>query len=106
MRLPSSPDALTFLLVRPRLIGDVVLTTPIIRALRHRFPTARIVYVVESLAAPVVAGNPHVSDVVVIRHRRGWRRWLEDVSLARRLRREHADVAVDLHGGSRSGWRD
>lgn len=104
MRPPSNPDALTFLLVRPRLIGDVVLTTPIIRALRQRFPSARIVYVVEALAAPVVAANPHVSEVIVIRHRRGWRRWIEDVSLARRLRRERADVAVDLHGGSRSGW--
>jgi lipopolysaccharide heptosyltransferase II len=95
---------MTILLVRPRLIGDVILTTPAIRALRRRFRDARILYLVEALAAPVVEANPHVSATLVIRHRRGWRRWREDLDLARRLRAERVDVAVDLHGGPRSGW--
>ena len=95
---------MTILLVRPRLIGDVILTTPIIRALRRRFPDARILYLVEALAAPVVLANPHVSETIVIHHRKGWRRVLEDVALAWRLRAKRIDVAIDLHGGSRSGW--
>jgi lipopolysaccharide heptosyltransferase II len=95
---------LTILLVRPRLIGDVVLTTPAVSALRRHFPDARILYLVESAAAPVLAANPRISETLVIRHRRGWRRWLEDLRLARRLRAERVDVAVDLHGGPRSGW--
>ena len=95
---------LTILLVRPRLIGDVLLTTPLVRALRHRFPSATLLYLVESLAAPVVAANPHLNETIVIRHRRGWRRILEDVALAWRLARRGLDVAIDLHGGPRSGW--
>jgi heptosyltransferase III len=95
---------MTILLVRPRLIGDVILTTPAVRALRRRFPDARILYLVETLAAPVIAANPHVSETLVIRHRRGWRRWREDAELIRRLRAARMDVAVDLHGGPRSGW--
>ena len=39
------------LLVRLRLIGDVVLTTPAIRAMRETYPDARISYLVEPLAA-------------------------------------------------------
>jgi ADP-heptose:LPS heptosyltransferase len=39
---------LTILLIRLRLIGDVVFTTPMIRALRERYPHARLIYVVES----------------------------------------------------------
>jgi predicted lipopolysaccharide heptosyltransferase III len=105
MRPPSTRDGpLTILIVRPRLIGDVLLTTPVIRALRRRYPDATLIYLVEETAAPIVQANPHVSETIVIRHRRGWRRLVEDLSLARRLRSKRIDVAIDLHGGPRSSW--
>jgi lipopolysaccharide heptosyltransferase II len=92
------------LLVRLRLIGDVVFTTPVIGALRRRFPDAHMTYVVERSAAPVVAHNPHLSAVIVVPHVRGWRRLVDDAALGRRLRRARFDVAIDLHGGPRSAW--
>jgi predicted lipopolysaccharide heptosyltransferase III len=92
------------LLVRLRLIGDVVFTTPVIRALRRQYPDARLTYLVEESAAPVVAGNPHLDDVITIRHSRGWRRVVDDWRIGRRLRRRRFDVAIDLHGGPRSAW--
>jgi predicted lipopolysaccharide heptosyltransferase III len=95
---------LNILLVRLRLIGDVVFTTPVIRALRRRYPDARITYLVESAAAPVVATNPHLSELIVIPHRRGWARVTDDLRLARRIRRARFDLVVDLHGGPRSAW--
>ena len=94
----------SILLVRLRLVGDVVFTTPVIGALRRRYPEARLVYVVENAAAPIVAGNPHLDDVIIAPHRRGWRRLADDWQLARRLRRERFDIAIDLHGGPRSAW--
>jgi ADP-heptose:LPS heptosyltransferase len=48
-----------------RLIGDVVLTTPAIRALRETYPHARLSYLVEPLSAPIVQRNPHLDDVIV-----------------------------------------
>jgi lipopolysaccharide heptosyltransferase II len=95
---------LTILLIRLRLIGDVVFTTPMIRALRDHYPHARLIYVVEPAAAPVVAHNPHLSEVVVVPKSRGWKRLRDDLHLARRLRRERPDLAMDLHGGPRSAW--
>ena len=95
---------MNILLVRLRLIGDVVFTTPLIRALRGRYPSARLVYVVESAAAPVVTNNRHLSDVLVVPHRRGWRRLADDLRIGRALRAERFDVAIDLHGGPRSAW--
>jgi len=95
---------LTILLVRLRLIGDVVFTTPAIRALRRRFPDAHITYLVESAAAPVVLGNPALSDVIVIPHRRGLARVGDDLRLAGRLRRARFDLVIDFHGGPRSAW--
>ena len=92
------------LIVRLRLIGDVVFTTPVIRALRRRYPDARITYLVESAAAPVVATTPHLSDLIVITHRRGWARIKDDMALARQIRRARFDLVLDLHGGPRSAW--
>lgn len=92
------------LLLRLRLIGDVVFTTPLIAALRRAYPDARIVYVVEPAAAPIVQGNPHLDEVIVAPRRRGARRLIDDVRLALGLRREAFDLVLDLHGGPRSAW--
>jgi predicted lipopolysaccharide heptosyltransferase III len=92
------------LLLRLRLIGDVVFTTPVIRALRRAYPDAHLAYLVEQDAAPVVINNPHLDEAIVVPRRCGARRLLDDVSLVRRLRRERFDVAIDMHGGPRSAW--
>jgi predicted lipopolysaccharide heptosyltransferase III len=92
------------LLIRLRLIGDVVFTTPAIAALRQQYPDATISYLVEQGAAPVVRHNPHVDDVIVAERPKGWRRVAYDVALARRLRRKRFDVVIDFHGGPRSAF--
>lgn len=90
------------LLVRLRQIGDVVFTTPAIHALRQRFPDAHLSYVVEPAAAPIVAGNPHLNQVIVAPRGRGVRGLWADLALARRLRAERYDLAIDFHGGPRA----
>jgi predicted lipopolysaccharide heptosyltransferase III len=92
------------LLVRLRLIGDVVFTTPLIRALRRRYPHARLDYLVEPAAAPIVTGNPHLNEVIVAPKPRGLARLTADLRLARSLRSARYDVVIDMHGGPRSGW--
>ena len=92
------------LLVRLRLIGDVVFTTPLIRALRRHHPTAHLTYVVEPGSAAVVSGNPHLDEVIVLPKSRGLTRLRDDVAAARGLRARRFDVAIDLHGGPRSAW--
>ena len=92
------------LLVRLRLIGDVVFSTPIVRALRRLHPEAQLTYVVEPMAAPVVLGNPHLGHVMVLPKPDGLARVREDWNAARLLRRERFDVAIDMHGGPRSAW--
>jgi lipopolysaccharide heptosyltransferase II len=88
--------------VRLRQIGDVVFTTPALRALRTRFPDAHLTYIVEPPAAPIVASNPHLNEVVVAPRRRGLRGVLDDVALGRRLRAQRFDAAIDFHGGPRA----
>jgi len=90
------------LLVRLRQIGDVVFTTPAVHALRRRFPDAHITYIVEPASAPVVAGNPHLDEVIVAPRRRGVLGLLDDLALGRRLRAGRFDLAIDFHGGPRA----
>jgi lipopolysaccharide heptosyltransferase II len=93
---------LKILLVRLRMIGDVVFTTPAIAALHDRFPTAQLTYIVEPAAEPVVHGNPHLAEVVVAPRVPGVRGLLSDLALGRRLARERFDLAFDFHGGPRA----
>ena len=95
---------MNILLIRLRLIGDVVFTTPVVAAVRRRFPDAHLTYLVEPVAAPVVRHNPHLDAVVVAERPRGLRRIVYDLGLARRLRAARFDLVIDFHGGPRSAW--
>ncbi len=95
-------DVSRILLVRLRQIGDVVFTTPAVHAVRSRFPTARISYLVEPAALPIVEHNPHLDEVIVAPRTRGVAGLREDFALARRLRRQRFDLAIDFHGGPRA----
>lgn len=80
----------------------MVLTTPIVRALRRTFPDAHLTYLVEPPAAPVVARNPHLNDVIVSPLLGGAARLREDARVALHLRRQRFDAVIDFHGGPRS----
>lgn len=93
------------LIVRLSAIGDVVVTTPVSRALRQAFPEAWIAWLVEPKARDVVEGNPYLDEVIVWpRQSREpmWRTALSSLGVARRLRRAQIDVAIDFQGLVRS----
>lgn len=95
------------LVVRRDNIGDLVCTTPLIRALRQRYPDARIDALVNSYNLPIVANNPdldHAFAYTKAKHRDAgketflgviWRR----ACLMWRLRSTHYDLVVLANGG-------
>jgi len=87
---------LCVLLVRFSSIGDILLTTPLVRALARRHPEAKLVYVTKRSMAPLVADNPHVAEVVALEPDEPLRH------LARRLRALAPTHGLDLHGSLRS----
>ncbi|MBN1552488.1 glycosyltransferase family 9 protein [bacterium] len=53
------------LLVKTHAIGDVLMTTPALRAVRIRFPDAEISYLVGSWSAEILRNNPNIDSLLV-----------------------------------------
>lgn len=56
---------MNILVIRRDNIGDLICTTPLIRALRQQYPDAHIAALVNSYNAPVIRDNPDVDEVFV-----------------------------------------
>jgi len=84
------------LLVRLRSIGDTVLATPSIFALKRFLPHAQIDILLEGWVAPLLSGFPDVDNVITLDRASVASR----AQVARRLRQTRYDVAYNLHGGT------
>jgi len=89
-------DVRKVLLVRLRSIGDTVLATPSLFALKRFLPNVKIDILVEDWVAPLLDNHPHVDNVVVL-ERGGF---MTRARVARELRAANYDVVYNLHGGT------
>jgi len=87
-------------MIQLRYVGDVLVTTPALRALKQAFPDARIDFLVERGCRPVLEGNPHIDELIT---RDGKVGMIDSVRLTRRLRARGYDVVVDYQGTPGSG---
>jgi predicted lipopolysaccharide heptosyltransferase III len=84
------------LLIRLRSIGDTVLSTPSLFALKRFLPNAEVDILVEDWVAPVLDQHPHIDNVVVL-ERGGFS---ARARVAREIRAAGYDVVYNLHGGT------
>ncbi len=75
-------------------VGDAIMTTPVIRAVRRNFPDAHITVLAKPWVIPVYENNPHVDDVMVYdaagRHKMG----AGSLRLAKDIRQRRFDLAI------------
>lgn len=86
------------LLVQLRRLGDLILTTPAILALRQKFPRAHIALAIAGECESLVPAIPAIDHVFVVK------RGMRNVTLARKLRGASFDWAIDFTQNDRSGW--
>jgi heptosyltransferase III len=86
------------LVIKLRYLGDVLLSTPILTALRERFPTARLTMAVNQGTEDMVKWNPDLHDVIVV-ERGGIAAQLRALH---QVRQRRFDCVIDLTDGDRS----
>ncbi len=100
IRNPKWNEVNRVLVVRLRSIGDTVLTTPSLDALRRFLPNARIDILLEDWVAPVLQGFDAVDNVLSFKK--------DDLKsrlkMALQIRRNKYDAVINLHGGTTSGF--
>ncbi|HQH40463.1 MAG TPA: glycosyltransferase family 9 protein [Bacteroidales bacterium] len=85
-----------FLIIRFSSIGDIVLTTPVVRCLKKQVEGAEIHYLTKPAYASVLQGNPYIDRIILLQPS------LRET--VRELKAEGYDYVIDLHNSIRS-WR-
>ncbi|MDD5512922.1 MAG: lipopolysaccharide heptosyltransferase II [Candidatus Omnitrophica bacterium] len=85
------------LIVRTDRIGDVLLSTPVIKALRQAYPHSFISMMVSPYAREIVDGNPYLDEVIVFDKDNLHRGWFAAMKFALNLKKKKYDLAVILH---------
>jgi heptosyltransferase-2 len=94
-------DFKRILIVRTDRIGDVLLSTPVIKTVREIYPSAYIAMMVSPYAKDIVENNPYLDDVVIYDKDYRHKGWLSSVKFALRLRKKRFDLAIVLHPTNR-----
>ncbi|MBI3322050.1 MAG: glycosyltransferase family 9 protein, partial [Candidatus Omnitrophica bacterium] len=90
-------DRQRILIVAVNWLGDLLFMTPAIRAIRRAYPKSRITCLVAPRGLDLLAGNPHLDEVIPWEEGRGIAGWLGVLPLARRLRAGKFDTAFLFH---------
>ena len=95
-QIPISPKRI--LLVKTHAIGDTIMITPAMRALRNRFPHAYIVLLTGKLSKEIIDGNPDVDRILSFNESALFNRdLLHIINLIKMVRKENFEVAFVFH---------
>ncbi|MEW6101640.1 MAG: glycosyltransferase family 9 protein, partial [Candidatus Omnitrophota bacterium] len=89
------------LIVRTDRIGDVILSTPVIKAMRDKFPGAYIAMMVSPYTKEIVEANPYLDDVVLYDKESKHKKWRRSIKFSQRLKKKKFDLALILHPNKR-----
>ena len=83
-------------------LGDLMLGTPVLAALRQQYPAARITLLADKKLADVVAANEHLDECLLI-DKKGADGGIRGIlRCAMRLRKRHYDLVINLHRNERA----
>ena len=86
------------LVIKLRYLGDVLLITPCLQAIKENLPRAHVTVVVNKGTEAILSHDPNVNELVVVDRRY----FLEGYWVVMRLRKRQYDLVLDLTDGDRS----
>ena len=82
------------LIIRFSSIGDIVLTTPVVRCLKKQLPDVQIHYLTKENYINILSSNPYITKIHTLKH--------SIAETVKELKKENFDFVVDLHHNLRS----
>lgn len=83
-----------FLVIRFSSIGDIVLTTPVMRCLKQQVPGAEVHFLTKQSFKSIVEHNPYIDKVMLLEH--------SFETMIHELKQENYDYIIDLHHNLRT----
>ncbi|OGR24362.1 MAG: putative lipopolysaccharide heptosyltransferase III [Desulfobacca sp. RBG_16_60_12] len=96
--MPKSSDK-RILVIKLKQPGDVLVSTPVIAALKAAWPGCRLTYLVPRGTEEMVSGHPGLDGLMVVDRRRAT--WVQAWRFIRDLRQQRFDLVLELSGGDR-----
>ncbi len=84
------------LIIRFSSIGDIVLTSPVVRCLKQQLPDAEVHYLTKKRFASLLTANPYIDKI--------WEYDDDFGNLLPELKKQHFSFVADLHRNIRSAW--
>lgn len=91
------------LIIQLRRIGDVLMCTPALRALRKRFPDSFIAFLTEKESVSLLSENPYLNELIVW-DKEKYNNPFYTTEKVYELRRKSFDMVIDFFGNPRSAW--
>ncbi|NPV10826.1 MAG: lipopolysaccharide heptosyltransferase II [Ignavibacteria bacterium] len=85
------------LIIKPRGIGDLILSTIVLKNLKNEIPDCKIHYLTESFASPILKFNPYITKIYEFKNS-----FFENLRLINRLRKENYDIIFDFYSNPRT----
>ncbi|WP_297404968.1 lipopolysaccharide heptosyltransferase II [uncultured Cetobacterium sp.] len=90
------------LIIHTAFIGDIVLSTPILKRIKEKYPDSKITFVTTPVGASILRNNPDINEIIEY-DKRGVHKGIKGlISLGRRLRYENFNMVLTLHRYLRS----
>jgi heptosyltransferase-3 len=91
------------LLIQLRRIGDVLMCTPALRALRSHYKESYIAFLTEKESSDLLSLNPYLDEVIVLEKKR-YRNPFYSLKKIWELRKRSFDLVIDFFGNPRSAY--
>jgi ADP-heptose:LPS heptosyltransferase len=93
--LPRKPERV--LVIRTDRMGDVILSLPVLTALKESFPGVHVAMLLRPYTAGLVEGYPDVDEILLFEEPKNWKSLWRIRQWARWLQRHHFDTVLCLH---------
>ncbi|MBS4167606.1 lipopolysaccharide heptosyltransferase II [Parachlamydia sp. AcF125] len=88
----------------PNWLGDLVMATPILADLRHKWPDSKITAMCQSNVAPLLKSDPYIDEVFSYHRPSGWIHRGQHLAIIEKLRRGEYDLGILLTNSFSSAW--